>query len=844
MGSACSTAPAPDEEAMYRRFAQSPAGAAAAGTTSKRATVVQSLMEMGVAGSTARLAEQQMRPMLAGASHETCVKACVQFITDNGGSVDEAVANEIAQRKPVNANAWSANKRTPRNQDYVTNKIRPTARQSCRFKGKEEIAEELSQSTARTFVPIRTNGNGNCLFNAVILCLRHCADPTLLTAFHETFFTKPFEFAEHVFSDEASAGMEVRIRMASLIDEQSGGSWMKSGISSADHPLMSVEGREKAYVSDGPMVAEQVKRLRDVERTRNGTGIANAAWGDASDDLSTLVKLCPRLRFKVFVGTETEVASVSGTWLHIEAPEGTPGAITAVEDCDPSVQTPWNYIYASGSHFSAICVAQDKELTSGMCEDMFVSRVMKKTETADSANLRMSTAVTSDIIIPEPADAEEEHDIHEALLKEKNKRQKTRMRRKTTVRLAQRTLKNRSKLVKSLQDTPLFEGIDASVVGAILDEMELFFFEKNTTICLQGQIARNCMIVLEGTVQVFQRPRLGMRPKLIAEARPYDLLGEAALGKKKSFRGATLISLKDTVQALVLSRRDYKNMQKRGDLPAEIVDRITARLENNKQRDVGRKATSLLGQRILKGRPNADDNPNSGEKTVKFSNPMGKMLNSTNYATQQSTELTKEEQARIVSDVQRKSASDFHDNLHSQTLEAEAELQKRLQAKQQEGQARTKRRLLKRRQTAMLRASKKSNVLRKIPVFEKLTADQLSSFLVAMQLETYADGQTICKFGDASDRLWVLTKGNVNVLVSEDKKVANVLKPVSVFGETAILEDSAENVATRTSTCVALGAVEILSLARPAFFRLCAELDGEEIVLGLRQTAADIYNFS
>jgi len=113
-----------------------------------------------------------------------------------------------------------------------------------------------------------------------------------------------------------------------------------------------------------------------------------------------------------------------------------------------------------------------------------------------------------------------------------------------------------------------------------------------------------------------------------------------------------------------------------------------------------------------------------------------------------------------------------------------------------------------------------------------------------MQLETYKDGQVICEEGDASDRLWVLTKGAVNVKDSSSTEMLNVLKPVSVFGETAILEDNAGNEATRTSTCLASGAVEILSLERATFFSICADLDSEDIVLGLRQTAADIYNFS
>ena len=69
---------------------------------------------------------------------------------------------------------------------FIQNKTKKKTQKQ--FISKEQVAEQLSTELNCTFVPLRTNGNGNCLFNAVVLCLRHCRSSTLISNIHTTFF--------------------------------------------------------------------------------------------------------------------------------------------------------------------------------------------------------------------------------------------------------------------------------------------------------------------------------------------------------------------------------------------------------------------------------------------------------------------------------------------------------------------------------------------------------------------------------------------------------------------------------------------------------------------------------
>ena len=68
---------------------------------------------------------------------------------------------------------------------------------------------------------------------------------------------------------------------------------------------------------------------------------------------------------------------------------------------------------------------------------------------------------------------------------------------------------------------------------------------------MQGQPARNCMLIIVGEISIYQRPRLGARPKLIGVAKEMDFIGETSLSDEKRYRGATLMaSGTQVVQAL------------------------------------------------------------------------------------------------------------------------------------------------------------------------------------------------------------------------------------------------------------------------------------------------------
>ena len=59
------------------------------------------------------------------------------------------------------------------------------------------------------------------------------------------------------------------------------------------------------------------------------------------------------------------------------------------------------------------------------------------------------------------------------------------------------------------------------------------------------------MLIIVGEISIYQRPRLGARPKLIGVAKEMDFIGETSLSDEKRYRGATLMaSGTQVVQAL------------------------------------------------------------------------------------------------------------------------------------------------------------------------------------------------------------------------------------------------------------------------------------------------------
>jgi len=84
----------------------------------------------------------------------------------------------------------------------------------------------------------------------------------------------------------------------------------------------------------------------------------------------------------------------------------------------------------------------------------------------------------------------------------------------------------------------------------------------------------------------------------------------------------------------------------------------------------------------------------------------------------------------------------------------------------------------------------------------------------------YADGETICREGDAGDCMYVIQAGRAIVLRKEDGGTVAIgeLAPGDIFGEMAIFERQ-----PRSATVLAKGTVRVLTLDRRAFLRAVHE---------------------
>ena len=738
---------------------------------------------------------------------------------------------------------------------------------SSAFRSKESIASDLSQQFNKTFVPLRTNGNGNCLFNALVLCLRHCRSTELIHQFHSLFFA-PVLQARNIYEDEIKAGLQVRLTTADLLSQD----WTQSGIAS-DPTLMSKEGRQRNATNDKPMVDAQIDRLRCIDL--NAVGVISCAWGDATDDLMSLCKIMtnatatqhndsiPVLKIKVYVGTLTPVSSITGTWLDIQHTHS-----TSDSNSDSDSNSTTVYIYASGSHFTALVELDPAGPTNYEQYEIQVA-------TEQSIVLRSTTAHTASAAHPQihGNDHFESSEIHAALLAEQNKRRAQAQKRQLEHRLGQRRLKNKKKMIAGLQQTEVFQGIDDAVASQLLNAMELFYFDMGSTICLQGQRARNCMLVLQGEVSIFQRPRLGARPKLISKVGPMSLLGEVSLTKAKQYRGATLMATGDVVvQALVLSKRDFLNLTKQNLIPDSVLETIAGRVKNNKDRDIGRRASCLLVDNLLKKKKKKKSKDLQGAALnstlptdcVQFQKPNGTMMSSSEFVDDghKKAVMSQEDQQMIVKQVQERLSFDAAHSTFQQHEETQKEVQKKLEEKRKISTHKIEKRLLarlERKRAAQFKVAAQSLVLRQLSIFQDLSAEHLVHLIRCTKHAKYAKNEVICKVGDVSDRLFVLTKGQVLVQeiqmkevlggaeTTHDKGEDKILNAVCVLGETALMEDDNGTRMTRTATCVANSKdVEVLTLSRSDFFNCCKLMDesiGKEMLANLRSEAMQVYKW-
>lgn len=104
------------------------------------------------------------------------------------------------------------------------------------------------------------------------------------------------------------------------------------------------------------------------------------------------------------------------------------------------------------------------------------------------------------------------------------------------------------------------------------------------------------------------------------------------------------------------------------------------------------------------------------------------------------------------------------------------------------------------------------SLLTDLPLFEALTGDERRLLAEAVDVETFAAGQALFKAGEPGQTMFVVTRGEVELSVTDhagQKIVLTVAGPGDVFGELALLDAG-----PRTATAVAHSDCELLALDR------------------------------
>lgn len=104
-------------------------------------------------------------------------------------------------------------------------------------------------------------------------------------------------------------------------------------------------------------------------------------------------------------------------------------------------------------------------------------------------------------------------------------------------------------------------------------------------------------------------------------------------------------------------------------------------------------------------------------------------------------------------------------------------------------------------------------LLKGIPLFSKMSAEQLLPVAEIVREEQYAAGEVVFEEGDPGDVLYLVTSGSVEV-VRDEKRLA-LLGSSECFGDMAMLDQE-----VRSATIRVVDAVNLLAIAREDFLDL------------------------
>ena len=118
-----------------------------------------------------------------------------------------------------------------------------------------------------------------------------------------------------------------------------------------------------------------------------------------------------------------------------------------------------------------------------------------------------------------------------------------------------------------------------------------------------------------------------------------------------------------------------------------------------------------------------------------------------------------------------------------------------------------------------------------VPLFSGLSGSALANLAAHVSLERYAPDEVVVREGDPGERLYVIARGELDVLVGAEQQRVNVLGPGDYFGELALL-----NGGSRTATVRATQPTEVYGLDRADFLALLR--DNPEIAAAVEAVKA------
>jgi len=110
--------------------------------------------------------------------------------------------------------------------------------------------------------------------------------------------------------------------------------------------------------------------------------------------------------------------------------------------------------------------------------------------------------------------------------------------------------------------------------------------------------------------------------------------------------------------------------------------------------------------------------------------------------------------------------------------------------------------------------------LREVSLFKDFTDEQLSKVRNITVPATYTTRESVIKYNDESNEFYILEEGKVQVEVpvDEGKNIISILRPVSIFGEVGLLDQT-----HRSASVVATEPCKILIIKNTDFIALLDE---------------------